>query len=122
MKKTILFIILLLFSSCQNYVDKPKDLLSQNKMAEILAEMALNDQATAINTSANLELGTRFILKKYNIKAEQFSSSYRYYVVTKKIPKIVVKAQDIIKDKNPEAEEYINKKLKENSSLTPLSR
>lgn len=122
MKKTILFIILLLFSSCQNLVDKPKDLLSQNKMAEIMAEMALNDQANAINSNANLELGTRYILKKNNIKADQFSSSYRYYMVTKKIPDIVVKAQEIITEKHPEAEEYINKKIEENSSIIPLSR
>jgi len=122
MRKSILFIIVLLFSSCQNFVDKPKDLLPQDKMAQVLAEMALNDQASYIDSNANLELGTRFILKKHNIKANQFSSSYRYYVVTKKILKIIEKAQAIIKEKNPEGEEFINKKLKENSSLPPLSR
>ena len=103
-------------------MDKPKDLLPQDKMAQVLAEMALNDQANYIDSNANLELGTRFILKKHNIKANQFSSSYRYYVVTKKILKIIEKAQAIIKEKNPEGEEFINKKLKENSSLPPLSR
>lgn len=122
MKSTILLIILLLFSSCQNFVDKPKNLLSQDEMAKIMAEMALNDQATSINPNANLELGTRYILKKNNIKAEQFSSSYRYYLVTKKMQKIGDKAQQIIKEKNPEAEDYINKKLIENPSITPLSR
>ena len=64
--------------SCENYTDKPKDLLSKDKMAEIMAEMALNDQATIINTKANLELGTRSILKKNNIKPDNFVTSYSY--------------------------------------------
>lgn len=122
MKKFFLLILLLILCSCKNYVDKPKDLLSQNKMAEIMADMSLNDQSTTINPTSNLELGTRFILKKHNIKADNFISSYRYYVVTKKISAVIVKSQTIIKGKNPEAEEYIDKKLKENSPLPTISR
>lgn len=122
MKKIGLFLIVLLFVSCENLVDEPKNLLSQDKMAEIMAEMAINDYATAINTNANLELGTRFILKKNNIKADNFISSYKYYVVTKKIPKIAGKAQEIIKQKHPEAEEYINKKSAVDSTAIPISR
>ena len=108
--------------SCENYTDKPKDLLSKDKMAEIMAEMALNDQATIINTKANLELGTRSILKKNNIKPDNFVTSYSYYVANKKIPAIAEKAQEIIKQKNPEAEEYINKKAKEDAIIVPISR
>lgn len=122
MKKIILFIILLFISSCENFADKPKDLLPQNTMAEIMADMALNDQSTAINTDANLELGTRFILKKFNIKADQFVTSYKYYVVTKQIPKIATKAQKIIKEKHPEAEKYIDNKLNDTSSDSILVR
>ncbi len=122
MKKIGLILIVLLFVSCENLVDEPKNLLSQDKMAEIMAEMAINDYATAINTNANLEVGTRFILKKNNIKADNFISSYKYYVVTKKIPKIADKAQEIIKQKHPEAEEYINKKSTVDSTAIPISR
>ena len=122
MKNIFLIIVLLLFASCENFVDRPKDLLSQSKMAEIMADMAINDQATSFNTNANLELGTRFILKKHNIKAENFSTSYKYYIVNKKIPKIALEAQDIIKQKHPEAEDYINKKNKIDSSAVPISR
>lgn len=120
-------ILLLLFSflfitSCENYVDPPADLLPKNKMAEIMADMALNDQAITFNSSANLEVGTRYILKKYHIKPDNFVSSYKYYLVKNKIPEIIEKSQTIIKENDPEAEKYIENKLKENPTVPPFSR
>lgn len=122
MKKFFLLILLIFVCSCENFANKPKDLLSQNKMAEIMAEMALNDQATITNPKANLEIGTRFILKKNNIKPDNFVTSYSYYAATKKIPAIAEEAQEIIKQKHPEAEKYINKKTKEDAIVLPISR
>ncbi|NRS90983.1 menaquinone-dependent protoporphyrinogen IX oxidase [Chryseobacterium sp. 16F] len=103
--------------SCENYIDKPENLLSENKMAEIMADMALNDYSTYLNPTSNVEIGTRFILKKHNVKADNFMSSYKYYVVKKEMSAITVKSQNILKEKNPEAENFINKKMKENTPL-----
>ena len=108
--------------SCENYIDKPENLLSQDKMAEVMADMALNDYSPSVNPNSNLELGTRFILKKHNVKTDDFIKSYKYYVVKKEITDISLKSQNILKEKNPEAENYIDKKVKENAPLPTITR
>jgi hypothetical protein len=122
MRKFIIFSVLMVFFGCQNLIDKPKNLLSEKQMAEILADFALNDQTSTYNPSGNLEIGTRYILKKYKVTPEDFSNSYKYYIVEKKITNIVNLSQDIIKEKHPEAGVYIENKEKENKKLPPISR
>ena len=58
MKKLIsLFSILFLFS-CSNIVDKPKDLLSKEKMSEVIADFAIYDQSYTINPNTNMEINS----------------------------------------------------------------
>lgn len=109
MKKLIgLFTFLLVFS-CTEYIDKPKNLIDQDKMAEIIAEMAINDQIVFLYPDKNLESGTRYILKSYNIKADDFVESYKYYVIKQKMKGIVEDAQEILKEKDPKAVEKVKK-------------
>jgi hypothetical protein len=111
----------LLSCSDSSVIDRPKNLIPQDQMAEILAEMALNDQTLNANQKGNVESGTRFILKKHSIKAQDFSESYKYYSITKKMSGILDESLQIIKDKDPAAEAYIQKKLDPNSNLrTPI--
>jgi hypothetical protein len=44
MKKLIFFCFYGLFS-CSDYIDKPKNLIDQNVMAEVIADLVINDQA-----------------------------------------------------------------------------
>ena len=109
--------------SCEEAVKKPAHILPEEKMSEIIADFAINDQSYAIGGNINTENATRFILKKYNIQGKLFSESYKYYLTKPDdLTEIMTRAQEIIKAKDPKAEAYINKKLKENPDLPAQAR
>lgn len=109
-------------AACSGVVEKPANLLSKSQMAEILAEMALNDQASMVDPSGNIEAGTRFILQQRKIKAQDFTDSYQYYAISGKIEPILEEAQDLVMEKDPGAEDYIKKKLKESPEVPAFAR
>jgi hypothetical protein len=112
-KKFFFFFALLLICSCgQTILDKPKNLLDKDKMAEVLADLSLNDQSVINFPNSNIESGSLFILQQHKVKKEDFASSYNYYLVNRDLPEIIEKAQEIIKKKDPKGEKFINDKLK----------
>ena len=113
--KHFVFSLMMIFCvlSCQEAIQKPDNLVSEEKMSEIVAEFAINEQNYTIGNNINSENATRFILKKYKIKGELFTKSYEYYMTKPETMKeILDEAQVIIKSKDPKAEAFINKKLK----------
>lgn len=119
MKKLVFIFVMLCMFSCSDYIDKPKNLIEPEKMAEILADLAITDQAVIIYQNKNLEAGTRFVLKTHQIKSEDFVESFKYYVVKDKMKDIAENAQKIVLKKDPKADKYIQDKLK-NSGNTPF--
>ena len=124
MRFFIAYLFLAIFTlSCTEAIEKPKDILSQEKMSEIIADFAINEQSYTIGGNINTENATRFILKKYNIKGQQFTDSYKYYMTDPDTMKeILDEAQKIIVSKDPNAEAFINRKLKENSRIPAQAR
>ena len=124
MRFFIAYLFLAIFTlSCTEAIEKPKDILSQEKMSEIIADFTINEQSYTIGGNINTENATRFILKKYNIKGQQFTDSYKYYMTDPDTMKeILDEAQKIIVSKDPNAEAFINKKLKENSGIPAQAR
>ena len=99
--------------ACTEAIEKPKDLLPEDHMSEIIADFAINEQNYTIGGNINSENATRFILKKYKIKGELFTVSYQYYMTKPDvINEILDNAQKIIIAKDPKAQPFINKKLK----------
>ncbi|MGO4708217.1 DUF4296 domain-containing protein [Chryseobacterium sp. 2TAF14] len=113
MKKLFFIFVLMCLFSCNEYIDKPDNLVGKTKMAEIIADLAINDQVIFLYPGTNLESGTRFILKNHEVKTEDFVASYRYYIVKQKMKGIVEDAQKIIIEKDPKSE----KKIKGNTDL-----
>ena len=124
MRFFIAYLFLAIFTlSCTEAIEKPKDILSQEKMSEIIADFAINEQSYTIGGNINTENATRFILKKYNIKGQLFTDSYKYYMTDPDTMKeILEEAQKIIVSKDSNAEAFINKKLKENSGIPAQAR
>ncbi len=112
MKNWAFVLVFFFIMSCSGTIDKPKNLISKNVMAEILADIALSEQAIFIYPDKNLESGTLFVLQQHKVKAEDFVESYKYYLVSKKLKNIVDDAKTIILEKDPKAEKYIQDKLK----------
>lgn len=106
--------------ACSSPVDAPRNLIPKDQMASLLADLAINDQMYILNQSGNMEASTIYILKKYKITSRQFMDSYRYYIANpSQLEAIYSDAQDMIKDKDPEAADYIKNKQKENPGMLP---
>ena len=123
--KHFVFSLMMIFYilSCTEALEKPKNILPEEKMSEMIADFAINEQQFTIGTNINSENATRFILKKYHIKGELFTASYQYYMTKPAIINdILDNAQMIIIAKDPKAEAFIHKKLKENPGIPPQAR
>jgi len=104
MKKGLVFIVaLLLVISCgEELISKPDNLISQEKMANIIQEMAIINAAKTTNSAVfrenNIE-PTQYVLKKFNVDSLQYVASDRYYVskplVYQKIFKLVEKRLEV---------------------------
>ncbi|MDC8102177.1 MULTISPECIES: DUF4296 domain-containing protein [Chryseobacterium] len=121
MKKLIFIFVLLCMFSCSDYIDKPKNLVDKDLMAEVLADLTINDQATFMYQDSNLEAGTRFILKSHKVKPNDFVESFKYYVIKDEMQDIANKAQEILLKKDPKADKYIKDKQK-NSGIPPIMK
>ncbi|REC80586.1 DUF4296 domain-containing protein [Chryseobacterium elymi] len=122
MRKLVFIFVMLCMFSCSDYIDKPKNLIEPEKMAEILADLAITDQAVIIYQNKNLEEGTRFVLKTHQVKAENFVESFKYYVAKDKMKDIAEDAQKIVLKKDPKADKYIQDKLKNSGNIPVLNR
>ena len=121
-KKLIFIFVLLGLLSCGGYIDQPKNLVDEDVMAEIIADLAINDQAVFTYQDKNLEAGTRFVLKSHHVKSEDFVESFKYYVIKEKMEGIATHAQEILLKKDPKAEQYIKDKIKQNGVVPPMVR
>ena len=78
----LLVIIFTIFSCDKQFVEKPKNLIEEEKMIQILYDMALIDAIKTQNpnnlTIINVDENS-YILKKYKIDSLQFSKSNKYY-------------------------------------------
>ena len=85
MKAIVLFFMIsFLFSSCQNVrqPEKPKNLISKDKMVDILTETYLSNAARSVNNRAITDKGIKMdslIYKNFNIDSLQFFKSNAYY-------------------------------------------
>ncbi|TDT41831.1 uncharacterized protein DUF4296 [Maribacter spongiicola] len=83
--KHLLFLVvaMLMLSSCaEELIEKPDNLIPEDKMVTIIKEMAVVNAAKATNLSKLRENGvepTPFIFKKFEIDSAQFVDSDRYY-------------------------------------------
>ncbi|QED38749.1 DUF4296 domain-containing protein [Antarcticibacterium arcticum] len=84
MKFVWVFAAAFLFFSCQNIekVEKPKNLISEQKMAEVLTDLSLLNSAKNYNRRLLEETGLKpdeYLYTKHNIDSAQLSQSTRYY-------------------------------------------
>ena len=75
-----------------------------------------------MESNINLDNATRYTLKKYQIKGDDFVNSYKYYTATGDLEKILIDAQEIIINKDPAAKSYIEKKIKETKNVPAFAR
>lgn len=111
-------LIFALFWACSP-TDKPQNLLTKTQMAEIIADLAIYDNANWVNPNANLEISNRFVLEKHKTTPTIFRESYAYYIYNPdNLDEIYNEAKQIILNKDPDLEKKLNKdKQKNNTTL-----
>lgn len=122
MKKLTFLLLTLLLVSCTGLIEKPKNLVSKDIMAELIADFAVNEQMMSVVENTNLDNATRYALLQKKIKGKDFNDSFKYYTATGDINNILDRAQKIILKKDPAAKEYIEKQLKESRKTPELAR
>lgn len=94
---------------CNDNNPKPKNLVSENKMAEILTEIYLHQQPTYMNEIPNREWNMAetdlVLIEKHGLSLDDFRASYRYYVMNPdRYNKILRLIRDELENKLPEDE------------------
>ena len=108
--------------ACSELIDKPKNLISKDTMADVLAEFAMNEQMTLVVENINLDNATRYTLQQKKIYGNDFVESYKYYTASGEIKEIIDRAQDLVINQDPKAKIYIEKKLKENKNVPAFAQ
>lgn len=103
--------IVLLITACNRVKgpDKPKNLISKEKMVDILIDTRLIASASSVNKRIMMDNGVdikAYVFKKYNIDSLQFALSNEYYAFR-------VKDYKEIYDKVEDSLEELKTKFKE---------
>lgn len=110
MKKLIsLVFIIILLVGCHKIVEKPKNLVSQEKMTEVLVQIYLHQQPTYMNQIPSVEWNPTEkdiqIIQNHGLKVDDFTDSYRYYVVKPEIfSAILLEVRNELENMLPEEE------------------
>lgn len=120
--RKLIVLLLFIICSCQDSepISRPKNLVPKEQMSALIADFAISDQLGILNSQGNMEINARYILNKYKVSAKDFSDSYQYYLSSPQVVKeILDDAQEIIKQKDPKAEKYIDEKVNEVNKALP---
>tara|TARA_A100001391_G_C5030172_1_gene268158 strand:+ start:153 stop:584 length:432 start_codon:yes stop_codon:yes gene_type:complete len=79
-----IFVLILSILGCQNVErpEKPKNLISKEKMVDVLTEAYLANAARSVNNQAIIDKGIKvdsLIFKKFEVDSVQFAKSNDYY-------------------------------------------
>lgn len=121
MKKWFLLLVVLL-SGCSE-IQKPRNLISKDEMAQVFLENALYNNNAVGGRIVNPQNVSKYILTEHKITSQQFVDSYKYYLSKQDIPAIIDLAKAKIGKLDPDFKKYLKKQqagnpeLKANQSL-----
>ena len=116
-KLSVVFFCFALFVSCQNVlIEKPDNLIDQEKMVDIFFDItvleAMKSQTTLVLETNKINPNT-YVYKKHHIDSLQFANSDKYYASD------VKKYKEIFDAVNKRIEEQMEASKKQNTSPVP---
>lgn len=116
-KLSVVFFCFELFVSCQNApIEKPDNLIDQDKMVDIFFDItvleAMKSQTTLVLETNKINPNT-YVYKKHHIDSLQFANSDKYYASD------VKKYKEIFDAVNKRIEEQMEASKKQNTSPVP---
>ena len=85
MLKYICISLLWIMCACSETISPPKNLIKEDKMAELIADFAINEQMSIINPNGDSEASTLYLFQKYKVSAKDFSGKN-----LRKIPRNII--------------------------------
>ncbi|WP_052466991.1 DUF4296 domain-containing protein [Psychroserpens damuponensis] len=113
----VLFIIVVVLLSCSDKRPKPEDLISEEKMVDVIYEASILTNAKGVNKKLLEDNGIQpeqFVFSKYNIDSLQFVNSLNYYASSiETYDLIYTKVDNRINLEKERIEALIEKQVKE---------
>jgi hypothetical protein len=101
------------FFSCNNTIEKPKNLIEKDKMTKILYDLSLLDamKNQYIEGGISNQKANDYIYKKYKIDSIQFSQNNKYYASdVKNYKKMFEKVKDRLQNESNKLDTLMKKK------------
>ena len=121
--KKHMFLIFLMFLSCgQVGQDRPEDLIGEEKMADLIFELALFDASKAFvmkEETTRVGLDSESFYKYHNIDSTQFAVSNAFYA---KKPKAYLRITRAAKKKLEDFEKRVEKKQNEKIAIDSIGK
>lgn len=122
MKRIVFFLSLIfLLNSCkQEAIQKPKNLIEQNKMVDIIYDLSLLEGIKTQNYGVKQNINAmQFIYNKYKIDSLQFVKSNQYYASDiRNYKKMYEEVSKRIENNKAHLDSIENKKTKPNTSVS----
>ena len=109
MKRILILFFILIISACTKNAEQPENLVSEGKMAGIIAEIYLYQQSGYLqeikNSQPDFAKIDAGLIKKHGVEIQDFEESYRFYVLhPDQYNKIMKQVRDILEKQLPEKE------------------
>ena len=114
----ILIFCVFFFLGCTHTVEPPENLISEQKMAEILSDIYLHQQSGYLTEIQNpqpdfAKIDTQLI-ESHHATVVSFEESYRFYFLSpEKYNEILIKMREMLEQKLPEKERLKREKERE---------
>lgn len=107
--RKLLFIFSILIISCTQTVEKPKNLVSEEKMIDILVEIYKYQSSSYMNETGGKPINfarlNTHILEKQGVNIEDFEKSYEYYVLSPDLYEpMLIEVRTKLENQLPEAD------------------
>ena len=121
MKKTIIMLLIVLSSCSQVEEVPPENLIGEEKMADLIFELALLDAAKGFvpkDQKERIDLDANSFYQFHNIDSAQFTSSNAYYA---KQPKAYLRIVSMAKTKHEEFEKNLEESENKRTKIDSIN-
>lgn len=118
MKKMVFFWLVTLFSCVEN-VEKPKDLIAEDKMVQILTDIYIHQQSTYMNALGGKPLDyakvNAHLVNTHGVSVEDFEKSYEYYLLNPDLyESILIEIREELESQLPQEERMKREQTRKN--------
>lgn len=121
MKQAICFLLIFLCSCAQN-VEKPDNLLSEQKMTDIMVDIYIHQQSSYLNTIGgnppDYAKANTHLLQEHGVNVRNFEKSFEYYFLHPDLyESLLIKIGNRLENQLPEEERIKREDLRQEGNV-----